>query len=311
MNRAIKASAKIVVYVVVSVLWLQIDSAVGEEKPESAPAEIAPVSMMMADQPVTIDGVLDEACWKAATPVRVEFAYGKKGVKSEQLPAVVYYTWDHEYLYVAYETFDANLLAVGTGEEDGPKDNRREAVEIGGSNDVFEIFVSFNDPNFFWELHHNASNNFSDIWVTVAPKEWPLYSSSRAYQGIIWAAEEHLQDEQMDGPKLATAVRLKPKEDGKPGTINQGDDVDAGYVGELRFPWKSLGAPREWLNVGSQKIAEQTMVLFAAVQDADKVPRYHHSSPDQEIKGFFHLAAAGWPRYRLVEPEKSIDGSSK
>ena len=309
--KRMKTNVKMMLCVAVPCLWFLAYSVVGEEKPEAASAETTPLPVRKALKPVVIDGMLDETCWKSATPVRVEFAYGKQGVKSESLPAMVYYAWDYEYLYVGYETFDASLRAAGTGEEDGPRGNRREAADIGGSNDVFEIFVSFNDPHFFWEIHHNALNNFSDIWVTVAPKDWPLYSSSRAYQGIIWAKEEHLAEGERDQAVLKATVRLKPKKDGKPGTINQGEDIDTGYVGELRLPWKSLGAPREWLNTSQPKMEGQTIVLFAAVQDGDKTPRYHHSSPNQKITGFFHLEAAGWPSYRLVVPEAKVDGKSK
>jgi len=283
----------------VSASCLMSSGVIAEEKATGQPAPPTPVRLLKTDKPVTIDGVLDEACWKAAEPVRVEFAYGKQGVKSEQLPALVYYAWDHEYLYVGYETFDATLRAAGTGEKEGAQDNRREACDIGGSNDVFEIFVSFDDPHFFWELHHNVANNFSDIWVTVAGKDWPLYRSSRAYQGIIWSQKESLAH-----AMLETAVRLKPKEDGKPGTVNQDDDIDAGYVGELRLPWKSLGAPARWLKGRPPKNDGRTIVLFAAVQDGGRSPRYHHSSPNQKITDFFHKEAAGWPRYSLVGTAK-------
>ena len=40
------------------------------------------------------------------------------------------YAWDDHYLYIAYETFDANLTAQGTGEMQGPKDNRREGAAL-------------------------------------------------------------------------------------------------------------------------------------------------------------------------------------
>ncbi|MDP6631509.1 MAG: hypothetical protein QGH29_11120 [Kiritimatiellia bacterium] len=282
----------------VSGLCFVSSGVVAQEEATGKPTPPTAVSLLKTDEPVKIDGVLDEACWKAAEPVRMEFAYGKLGVRSEPLPAKVYYAWDHEYLYVGYETFDTTLRAAGSGEEEGAQGNSREACAIGGSNDVFEIFVSFDDPHFFWELHHNAANNFSDIWVTVAGKDWPLHRSSRAYQGIIWSPKESL-----DYASLETAVRPKRKKDGKPGTVNQDDDVDAGYVGELRFSWKSLGAPKEWLR-GADKIDGKSIVLFAAVQDGAGTPRYHHTSPHQKITGFFHTEAAGWPRYRLVDPER-------
>jgi hypothetical protein len=291
--------SKCLFHAMVSAVCLLSSGVIADERATNQPAAPTPARLLKTDKPVVIDGVLDDACWKVAEPVRVEFAYGQQGVKSEPLPAMVYYAWDHQYLYVGYETFDASLRAAGAGEDEGPRDGRHAACDVGGDNDVFEVFVSFNDPHFFWELHHNASNNFSDIWVVVAGKDWPLYKSSRSYQGIVWCKKESLCEGGLEGVTLQTAVRLKPKQDGKPGTVNQDDDVDAGYVGELRLPWKSLGAPNAWLNARSPKMDGQSIVLFAAVQDAQRTPRYHHTSPNQKITGMFHTEAAGWPVYRL------------
>ncbi|MBM4144476.1 MAG: hypothetical protein FJ225_12935 [Lentisphaerae bacterium] len=283
-------------------LAADLGAAAGEnaDRPFSGPE---PVRVLKTDTPVTIDGVLDEPCWQGAEAIRVEYAYGKQGVKSDALPAVIRYAWDNEYLYVGYETFDADLIAAGSGEKQGPQRRLREGCRIEGSNDVFEVFVSFSDPNFFWELHHNALNNFSDVWVTVAPSNSPFARSSMTSLGIYWAHNECLKEGESDRATLETAVALKPNKDGKPSTVNGGDGVDTGYLGEMRIPWKSLGAPNEWVRK-PDGIHGRTIVLFAAVQNPDVEPRYHHTSPGQKITGFFHQVAAGWPTYPLVDPAK-------
>jgi hypothetical protein len=277
-------------------------SAGAQDNTNAAPVAPGPVRILKAETPVMVDSVLDEPCWQAAEAIRVEYAFGKPGVKATTLPGTVRFAWDDNYLYVGYETFDTNLRASGNGLLKGPQGNQREGCELGGSNDVVEICISFNDPNFFWEVQHNALNNFSDIWVTVAPTNSPFYRSSRTSQGIYWSHKEYLDEGEWDYAQLERVARPKPNKDGKPSTVNKSDDVDTGYVGEMRLPWKALGPPREWL--GNAGPHGQTITLFCAVQNPDLPPGNYHTYPDLKMSGFFHTTAASWPRYLLVDPAK-------
>ena len=280
----------------------------------AAAAEAPAGAIVKAEKPVVIDGVLDEPCWKQATPIRADFVNSKQGVLSDQPRMLVKYAWDEFYLYIAYETFDRNLVAVGTGQAEGPKGNEREGCEIWLPDrkvDVVEFFLSFGDERFFWEIHHNAANQFNDVWCTVPDAAWPVSQSSMATWGIIFGPGMTMQD---DGPfTLAKAVRLKPKADGKPSTINDDSDTDTGYTAELRLPWLGIGAPakcRTWIerevagkktrDPGPWKMTGQELLILAVVQDGDLAERYHHSSPTR--KGdWFHTTARDWPRYRLAE----------
>ncbi len=281
----------------------------------SALPAIAAGTLPKAAMPVVIDGVLDEPCWKQAPAVRVDYVNSKQGVLSGEPRAVARFAWDEWYLYVAYETFDRNLIAVGAGRSEGPPDNAREGCEIWLEDkkvDVVEFFLSFGCQRFFWEIHHNAANQFNDVWCVVPDPAWPVAQSSMVTWGILFGHEMWLKD---DGEhRFAKAVRLKPKADGKPSTVNDASDVDTGYAAELRLPWLGLGAPakcRTWLErppktpggpkvqePGPWKMAGQEMLILAAVQDGDLGERYHHSSPTRK-GGWFHTSAAQWPRYRL------------
>ncbi|HUT35132.1 MAG TPA: sugar-binding protein [Planctomycetota bacterium] len=275
----------------------------------------APTLIPKATTPVVIDGALDEPCWKQAPPVRVDYVNSKQGVLSGEPRAVARFAWDEEYLYIACETFDRNLIAVGTGRSEGPADNAREGCEIWLEDkkvDVVEFFLSFGSERFFWEIHHNAANQFNDVWCVVPDPAWPIAQSSMLTWGILFAPEMWLKD---DGEhRLAKSVRLKPKADGKPSTVNDASDVDTGYTAELRLPWLAVGAParcRTWIErppkepggpktrePGPWKMAGQELLILAAVQDGDLAERYHHSSPTRK-GGWFHTSAAHWPRYRL------------
>jgi len=286
--------------------------------PAGKTEQAKPAPVYQAATPLAIDGKLEEPCWKQATPVRVDYVYGKVGEPAPQPRATVRLAWDEHYLYIGYETFDRNLVAVGTGAKQGPAGNQREGCEIwvpGKKVDVVEFFVSMGDEAFFWELHHNALNQFNDVWCTILPADHPVYRSTMSTWGIHLATQEYLQYE--GDHKFASAVCLKPKADGKPSTVNDDTDVDTGYTAEIRIPWPALGAPREratWLDAstgkpatagtkdrlgGPWKMEGLVLPILAVVQDGDLKDRYHHSSPTFK-GGWFHTAATDWPRYVLT-----------
>jgi len=266
--------------------------------------------------PITVDGILDEPVWREADIVRADYLLSKTGALSDQPRLAARFAWDDHYLYIAYETFDRNLVAAGTGEFEGPPANRREGAVIWDDAkkiDVVEFFLSFGDERFFWELHHNAANHFNDVWITVPDPAWRVSQLSIATWGILFGHTLWMQD---DGPHaLAKAVRLKPRADGKPSTLNDPSDADTGYTAELRLPWLGLGAPekcRTWLEKpsaspggpklrepGPWRMAGEQLMILAVVQDGDLPERYHHSSPTLP-RDWFHKTAAHWPRYTLA-----------
>jgi len=241
--------------------------------------------------PVTVDGVLDEDCWKQATVVKADYVKGGNGKESPQPCMTAKYAWDDRYLYIAYDVFDANLAAKGNGIAKGPADNRREGCEISTPWDVAEFFVGFNNSNLFWEIHHNASNNFNDIMVLVDLPAWKKDAPAAVYSGIYWAKNEYVAD--VGDSKLASAVRMRPSAEGKPSTLNDKTDTDTGYTAELRLPWASIG--------GWSKMAGREITILAVTENGDSPNApYHTSCATLPTADFFHLHFAKWPRYRLV-----------
>jgi hypothetical protein len=276
-----------------------------------------PLAIHKAATQIAIDGVLDDPAWKHAQVIAAEYVWGKVGRRSAEPQMRARYTWDDRYLYVGYETFDKNLVALGTGEMEGPRENLREGCVIAHPTekpDVVEFFISFGDLRFFWEIHHNAAKQFNDIWCVVPDEAWPISKSSMNRFGILFHHREYVQDDPAAGCRLATAVTLKPKADGKPSTVNDPSDVDTGYIAELRLPWLGLGAPRDretWEPVsqgdspsspvrkhGPWKMAGQEIRILAVIQNGDLQERYHHSSPTKP-GGWFHKGAEHFPRYVL------------
>ena len=284
---------------------------------EEKPADDAPSPMVKADTPVVIDGALDDEVWKKAAVVRGDYINNKKGVLSDEQHLNIKYAWDEHYLYIGYETFDKNLVAKGTGIKEGPENNKREGLEIWSSDpkakiDVVEFFISFGDERFFWEIHHNAANQFNDVWCAVPDPATPIAKSSLAPYGIIFGNQEFIQDD--GGYTVAMAVKMKPKADGGPSTVNNPDDVDTGYTAELRLPWGGLGAPEaakpKKKDETGWKIEGQKMMILAVVQDGDLKERYHHSAPNK-TGDWFHKTAALWPKYTLAKPVAQAEPAHK
>ena len=278
---------------------------------EEKPAAPATESIVKTDSPLTIDGNLDEEAWKNAPAIRADFINSKKGVLSPDPHLTVKYLWDDQYLYIGYETFDKNLTAVSKGNSKGPEKNKREGCEIWVGNakkqvDVVEFFISFGDEHFFWELHHNALNQFNDVWINVLDPKWPISQSSMSNWGFVFNNQEYIND---DGEnKTAMAVKLKPKADGTPSTVNNPDDEDTGYTAEIRLPWLGIGAPSAAKpdtkkNQPGWKMENQSILLLAVVQDGDLAERYHHSAPLRS-GDWFHKTVPLWPKYIFAKSGK-------
>jgi hypothetical protein len=266
--------------------------------------------------PLTIDGRLDEPVWRAAKPVEVCYRGSKQGDKSADKRMIALYAWDGDYLYIGYETFDSNLVALGSDRTEGPAERPRPGALIHHPEakvDVVEFFLSFGDEHFMWEIHHNASNQFNDIFCIVPDPKWPIAASSLATYGIIFNDFEWLRD---DPPHtLAHAVHLKPKADGAPSTVNDPSDVDTGYTAEIRIPWRALGIPRKsetWLQEkpkripGPWNLEGQKLSLLAVFQDGDLPERYHHSSPTRK-PDWFHKTQPDWPVYEFMSAAEGGD----
>lgn len=311
---------------VLAALVIAQGCAISQEK-EPAP----PVEIFKTAEPPKIDGVLDDECWKDAAPVQCVYPLAAADRIIEKPWMTARFAWDGRYLYIGYETFDANMQSIGSGQQQGPPGNQRQGamnwVE-GEKADVVEFFISFNDKRIFWELHHTALNQFNDVFIVVVDEDWGFRKAAIARHGIIFLNGEYIQDgdgsNAKDGAerKVALAARIKPRADGAPGTANDPSDRDTGYVGEMRLPWYGLGAPTagrtetpmfdedgnpvmQWGKQAMQVLPWDNMaglevVILSVCQDADKQEGYYHSSPTLR-GGWFHKNYARYPRYVFVD----------
>ncbi len=283
--------------------------------------------------PPRIDGLLDDPCWETAVAYPVDLQMGKLDTPTESPSMWVKYAWDKHYLYIGYTVYDRNIWAMLDDRCSGPTGNRRQAVRYQdagltdhlkhGLLDVAEFFVSLGSHQQYWELHHNAVNGFSDIWVSVPANDDPANHSTLTRYGIHFSHQEFLPDDEgrdADGKpttwRMAKAAHLLPKADGKPSTPNDASDEDVGWSGELRLPWGALnvpltrqrfvtfeeeGRPRNFLS--HFEMAGQELLLAEVLQNLDLPCRYTHSLANWK-GGWFHLGVSAWRRHLLVPAEQ-------
>ncbi|HEX5103273.1 MAG TPA: hypothetical protein VFV87_05655, partial [Pirellulaceae bacterium] len=194
----------------------------------------------------------------------------------------------------------SDLVALGTGRMVGPPGNRREASEEYRPEknlDLAEFFLSLGSRTEFWEMHHSAGNHLNNHWCRVPPPDVWKQNGKPRYADVKFDRERYVAD---DGSRtVARAVHLLPKADGQPSTVNDPSDIDAGYSGEIRFPWSGLGLPADRRRAGgSYRLAGlELQILAAALNGNGGEPRYYSSGelPSQ----MFHFSASRWPHYRL------------
>jgi hypothetical protein len=157
------------------------------------------------NEPLTIDGSLDEPAWQAAA-VTADFV----DIEGPQQPAPFFPTlvrmlYDDEFFYVAAELIEPHVWGTLT---------ERDAV-IYHDND-FEVFIDPDgDNHLYYELEINALGTEWDLMLVKPYRDGGPAINAWDIQG------------------LRTAVQVN-------GTLNDPRDTDEGWVVEIAFPWAVL-----------------------------------------------------------------------
>jgi hypothetical protein len=157
------------------------------------------------NQPVTIDGRIDEPAWQQApwTELFVDIEGNLRPKPYVETRARL--MWDSSYLYVAAELKETDVWAWLT---------ERDAV-IYHDND-FEVFIDPNmDAHEYYELELNALNTVWDLLLIKPYRDGGPAVNAWDIQG------------------LKTAVAIQ-------GTLNRPGDIDTGWTVEIAFPWTVL-----------------------------------------------------------------------
>ncbi|MCE2455724.1 MAG: carbohydrate-binding family 9-like protein [Gemmatimonadetes bacterium] len=160
------------------------------------------------DEPVDVDGSLDDEAWRAAEPTADFIDIRGEGWPVPPSRTRAWMTWDEDALYVAAEIEEPHLWAT-----------LAERDQIVWRDDDFEIFL---DPdgdglNYF-EIEINALGTVLDLFLA---RPYDQGGSAR----IDWDLEG-----------LESAVSLR-------GTLNDPSDEDEGWTVEMAIPWAGLVPP--------------------------------------------------------------------
>jgi hypothetical protein len=201
-------------------------------------AKIPHYTAYRIDQPLQIDGRLDEACWKAAPRSSrfVDLVSGEAAIHDTRTAVL----WDDEYLYVGFWIEEPCLVATMTERDD----------LVWKENDV-EVFIAGKDA--YYEFEINALGTIYEalfVWEDAYERgefcKEPEFArdapGARPWNGVGF--QDHPRGPRLgffkwDMPGLRWAVSLD-------GVINDSTIRDRGWTVEVAFPWAGM----EWLARG-------------------------------------------------------------
>jgi len=154
-----------------------------------------------ASKPPTLDGVLDDPCWKAAQPMTHFASFWEK---KERPGTIAYLVWDDEAIYYGGVMTDRELKAFGT--------KRNESLWNG---DVFELFFkpSTEKPEYF----EFQANPLATVFEMAFPGRGKINGDYPSY------------------PVLGNQAVVKLV-----GTLDKPGDTDTSWTVEGRIPWSAF-----------------------------------------------------------------------
>ena len=164
-----------------------------------------------ANNPITIDGKLDEAEWAAAAFTDAFVVYTDGSTPQHLTHAKL--LWDDTYLYAAYVAEDNNIFAT--------LDERDKSI---WTEECVEIFIDPDDDTLnYVEWDINPIGTIADLWLD---KEW----SKRGKGHFEW---------NLEGEKAAVTID---------GTVNDPSDTDTKWIAEIAIPFAGIAFSAPTMN---------------------------------------------------------------
>jgi len=158
-----------------------------------------------AGTPITLDGRLDDPAWRSALTYTNTYEFNTRD-NDPDCRTTWKLLWDEQYLYVAYDCRDPDLVA-----------EKRERDEAVYSDDCVEIFLL---PDF----------RFLTYWEIIVSPAGSLYDALQCKKYEEWGCTSRKQE---DVEGLGVGIGLR-------GTLNEPEDEDRGYTIELAVPFAEL-----------------------------------------------------------------------
>lgn len=175
-------------------------SAYGQTTERPMTASIPDYDVKRASEKIVIDGRLDEAAWKNAKQITLQFPWDEQ--TGEKQRTTVRLLWDNDFLYVAYECADHDIVAKHTEHDDPTYED-----------DCVELFIN----------PQPEQNTYAGLEM-----------SARAVLYDYLYKFPHNLEKSYDLKNVQLAVQ-------RDGTLNDSSDIDKGWVLELAIPLKNFG----------------------------------------------------------------------
>ncbi len=178
----------------------------------STPPPEKTLSALFTEEPVTVDGILDEPVWKAAPVYQLLPAMDRAGRGEAPAEAgEVRIAWDDQALYLCITFLDTDIVAEG-GED------QMHHYRLG---DLVELFLKPDDR----------------------PGTWELYATPRGRKTSFWLPRKGTITDGANG--LRVAARSE-------GTLNRSGDRDRRWTAEMAMPLETLASPYPGFRPGSR-----------------------------------------------------------
>ena len=226
------------------------------------------------DEPISIDGHLDEPAWKAAprSPRFSDMITGAKSIHDTRAAVL----WDELNLYVGFWVEEPNIEADLT---------ERDSL-IFNNNDV-ELFIAGRDA--YYEFEINALGTIYEVFFI-----WDQFYELVDYGKEPALRKDHPQAKAFNGVGFKThplglrtgfwgydllGLRSAVHIDG---TLNDSSDRDRGWTVEMSIPWKSL----YWLAIADNRsLPPQEGDIWR--MDFSRFNQYREAPPADDSSGFF------------------------
>tara|TARA_B100001250_G_scaffold245984_1_gene211490 strand:- start:10008 stop:10889 length:882 start_codon:yes stop_codon:yes gene_type:complete len=226
------------------------------------------------NEPISVDGHLDEPAWKAAprSPRFSDMITGANSIHDTRAAVL----WDDLNLYVGFWVEEPNVEADLT---------ERDSL-IFNNNDV-ELFIAGRDA--YYEFEINALGTIYEVFFI-----WDQFYELVDYGKEPALRKDHPQAQTFNGvgfkthplglrtgfwgydlPGLRSAVHID-------GTLNDPSDRDRGWTVEMSIPWRSL----YWLAIADNRsLPPQEGDIWR--MDFSRFNQYREAPPADDSSGFF------------------------
>lgn len=192
---------------------------------KSLSESLGPYHCLKADDPIQIDGKLDESAWKKASSILFrEIVTGT----APKYPSEAKIIWDERYIYIGMVFQDPNVWATVNLEQNAWHRahgiNARHEMEIMEWDAFGKIFLDPDaDGQNYVEFHINPYNSVYDCYFTSGCDALGNDIGKRLYRWQ-WTCSNMVHKVNVDG------------------TLNDFTDTDKGWSFELAIPWQSLAS---------------------------------------------------------------------